>query len=80
MDNNKESFPQNATFLKYPVPLRSCRPGPRQAELEGSRLEKKDEIHEMLALLRERAARVRGMTLDVREDVWKGVSKGKGLA
>ena len=41
MDNNKESFPQNATFLKYPVPLRSCRPGPRQAELEGSRLEKK---------------------------------------
>ena len=66
--------------MKYPVPLRSCRPGPRQAESEGSRLEKKDEIHEMLALLRERAARVRGMTLDVREDVWKGVSKGKGLA
>ena len=34
----------------------------------------------MLALLWERAERVRGMTLDAREDVWKGVSKGKGLA
>ena len=42
MDNNKESFPlKMQPFLKYPVPLRSCRPGPQQAESEGSRLEKK---------------------------------------